>query len=276
MRLNLTRPIAFLDIESTGKSTEDDRIIDLAIVKLLPDMTRSEISFRFNPGMPIPEESTRVHGITDADVADYPKFATHAREIMQLLEGCDLAGFNSNRFDLPLLNNEWRRAGIEWDYNNVRMIDAGNIFKIQEQRTLTAALSFYCGKELKDAHSALADTNATVDVFLGQLERYDNLPDTVEALALFSNYGNQMLDLSGKFTYNEEGEIVFNFGQYKGKIAADNVSYLDWMYYKTSFPADTRAVCERVYDIIKERRAEASRRAAAMTTGGNVPDDLPF
>ncbi len=269
MKLILTKPIAFVDIESTGAAPEKDRIIDLAICKLHPDMSRTYIQYRFHPGIPIPPASSAVHGILDADVLGCPSFQVHAKEVMQLLEGCDLGGYNSNRFDFPLLMNEFSRAGFTWDYRNFRLIDAGNIFMIQAPRTLSAAVKFFCGREMGGAHDAAADINATVDVFLAQMDRYPELPADLDELHLFCNYGKQLLDLSGKFTYDDQGRIVFNFGQYKGLVAEENVQYLDWMYYKADFPADTREVCERIYAGIQEKR----KTVAALSSNG---DDQPF
>lgn len=234
----LERPLAFIDIEATGLNLEFDRIVELSICKLFPDGSREVKTKRYNPEISIPPEVTEIHGITDDDVKDKPLFRQEAKAILAYIEGCDLAGFNSNRYDVPLLFNEMLRAGLYLDYKQFKMIDVGNIFKIKEPRDLKAAVKFYCGTELQNAHSAEADITATVDVFLKQLEKYEDLPQDVGELALFSNHGNPILDLSGKFTMSN-GKIVFAFGPNRGKPAADYPDFLEWMVYKASFPRDT-------------------------------------
>jgi len=236
--LQLLRPIVFFDIEATGLDTENDRIVELAICKLFPDGTKEVKTNRYNPGMPIPPESTEIHKITDEDVKDKPMFLQHAKAILEYLQGCDLAGFNSNRYDVPMLFNEMARAGQYLNYRDMNLIDVGNIFKIKEARTLEAGYKFYTGKDLVNAHTAEADILATVEVFEKQLEKYD-LPTDIKELALFSNYDAPILDLAGKFTQNKEGVILLNFGKYKGMPANEHIDFLEWMVYKASFSKDT-------------------------------------
>lgn len=239
MKLNLERPLVFLDIEATGLSTETDRIVELAMCKIMPDETRILKCYRYNPEMPIPPAATEIHGISDDDVKDKPFFHQHAKAISKFISGCDLAGFNSNRFDIPMLYAELSRSQIFLDYQSINLVDVGNIFKIKEPRTLEAAVQFYCGKPLENAHSAEADILGAVDVLMGQLEKYPDLPQNMQELALFSNYGAKILDLQGKFTYNEKGQIILNFGKYKGEPAADHLDFLEWMVHKANFPRDT-------------------------------------
>jgi len=250
-RLHLARPLAFIDLETTGTDTENDRIVEIAICKLFPDMSRETRSRRINPWMPIPKEATAVHGITNSDVADCPSFGELALSIWYFLDHCDIAGFNSNKFDLPMLYAEFLRAGITWDYRACHMVDVGNIFKIREPRTLSAAVKFYCGKDHEGAHAAEADVEATADVLLGQLDAYQDLPAEVSELALESNYGRPVLDLSGKFTLNDQGVVVFAFGKYPNQPAVQHRDYLEWMLYKANFAPDTRQIAQYVLDQIK-------------------------
>jgi DNA polymerase III subunit epsilon len=243
--LQLTRPLAFIDIESTGLNKETDRIIELAICIMTPDLPIQEFTFSFNPGIPIPAEATAIHGISDADVSDLQSFKEFAKSIHDMLCECDIAGFNSNAFDVPMLYFELLRAGITWDYSKCRMIDVGNIFKIREQRTLSAAVKFYTGQDHEDAHGAKADALATAEVLKAQFAKYPDLPATVNELALYSNYGKKMLDVSGKFAMDEKGVIILNFGPHKGKPAKENISFLDWMMSK-DFAPDTKSVAMTV------------------------------
>lgn len=246
MKLNLKRPLAFIDIESTGLNVEEDRIIELSVCKFFPDGSIEKRTRRFNPDINIPFESTEIHGITNEDVKDLPNFAYTANGLLKLLAGCDIAGFNSNRFDVPMLYFEFQRADILWDYKAFKMIDVGNIFKIQEPRTLEAAVKFYCNREHEKAHSAEADTIATVDVFLAQLEKYE-LPEDIEELAIYSNHGNKMLDLSGKFVYDKDGDIIFNFGPHRKKKVKDELSFVAWMTTK-DFNVDTKDICHSILE----------------------------
>lgn len=245
-KLKLDRPIVFLDIESTGLDTQMDRIVELCVCKVTPANEYITKTYRYNPGIEIPQVVTDIHGITNEMVKDSPAFAQHAKGVLAFLEGCDIAGYNSNNYDLPLLYSELTRAGVDWDWRQHKLIDVGNIFKIKEERTLAAATRFYCNRELADAHSAEADVIATAEVFFSQLERYEDLPDNVEALAKFSNYDKPMLDMQGKFTTDEDGDVVFNFGNKKGMKAKHHIDYCEWMAYKATFPKDTVEVAMRI------------------------------
>lgn len=248
MSLKFSRPIAFFDIEATGLDTANDRIVELAICKLHPDYTRESFSWLINPQMPIPAESSAIHGIYDADVFAEPTFNQLVPVIWAILENCDFGGFNSNRYDIPMLYNEFLRTGKTINYDNIKFIDAGNIFKRKEERTLSAAAQFYCGYELANAHSAVADIEATVDVFENMLNMYPDLPDTMDSLHLFCNYDKPVLDLSGKFTIDKDGDIVFNFGSKKGTKAKHDPGYVQWMYSK-DFAPDTMRICETLLGI---------------------------
>lgn len=232
MKLKLDRPVMFFDLETTGTDALHDRIVEISMIKVMPDGTDIQRTVRVNPGMPIPAEATAVHHITDADVADKPLFSQLAEGIAQSFRGCDLAGFNSNRFDIPLLAEEFARAGIDFDFNECRFIDVQTIFHKKEQRTLSAAYKFYCGKNLDDAHSANADTRATYEVLMAQLDRYDDLPNDMEKLAEYSSQ-NKNVDLMGRLVYDDRHREVINFGKYKGQLAVDvlrrDPSYFSWI-----------------------------------------------
>ena len=248
MKLKLTRPLVFFDLETTGTNITHDRIVEISIVKLMPDGTVVERSRRLNPEMPIPAEATAVHHITDDDVAGEPTFRQVAASLSKLLQGCDIAGFNSNRFDLPLLVEEFMRAGLSVDLKRRKFIDVQNIFHKKEQRTLVAAYKFYCDKELEDAHSAEADTRATYEVLKAQLDRYDDLENDVDALAAYSCRG-EAADYAGRILYNEKGEEVFGFGKYKGRSVAEifreEPSYYAWMM-NGDFPLYTKKVITEI------------------------------
>jgi DNA polymerase-3 subunit epsilon len=248
--MNITKPIAFFDIESTGVDRENDRIVEIAVSKLDPSGQVKTISRRVNPTIPIPASASEIHGIKDEDVANEPTFKQIAKSLLDLLHGCDIAGFNSNSFDVPMLFNEFQRAGHFWDYTTFNMIDVGNLFKIQEPRTLSAAVKFYLGKELEGAHGAAADIEATVDVFIAQCAKYgdqEGFPATIEEMALYTNFGNKIADLSGKFVYNKEGVLLLNFGKHKGSPAVDHIDFLEWMITK-SFASDTYHLAASIID----------------------------
>ncbi len=232
MKLKLDRPVMFFDLETTGTDALHDRIVEISMIKVMPDGTDIQRTVRVNPGMPIPAEATAVHHITDADVADKPLFSQLAEGLAQSFRGCDLAGFNSNRFDIPLLAEEFARAGIDFDFNECRFIDVQTIFHKKEQRTLSAAYKFYCGKNLDDAHSANADTRATYEVLMAQLDRYDDLPNDMEELSEYSSQ-NKNVDLMGRLVYDDRHREVINFGKYKGQLAVDvlrrDPSYFSWI-----------------------------------------------
>ncbi|QKZ11954.1 3'-5' exonuclease [Spirosoma sp. KUDC1026] len=252
-QLVLKKPLAFFDLETTGINTTKDRIIDICIIKALPGGDVVRKTQRVNPGMPIPLESSMIHGIYDEDVVDAPLFKAVARNLAQFLEGCDLAGFNSNRFDVPLLVEEFLRANVDFDVKNRRTVDAQRIFHLMEPRNLTAAYKFYCNKELIGAHGAEADTIATFEVLDAQVQRYVGMvtkADSGQDLVFENNIdmlheltANKNVDLAGRIVLNEKGEEVFNFGKHKGLPVLDVLkkepSFYDWML-KGEFPLDTK------------------------------------
>lgn len=240
--LQLTRPIAFIDLETTGVNLANDRIVEIAIVKMMPDGSRQTKRKLINPGMPIPAESTEIHGITNEMVKDAPTFKAVANELKQYIEGCDLGGYNSNRFDIPLLMEEFLRSGIDVDLSKRRMIDVQHIFYQMEPRTLTAAVKFYCNKELEGAHGAEADINATIDVLLAQLQRYEHLGNSVDSI--LNTIGEEkIVDYARRLAFDDKGVEVFNFGKYKGRSVAEVLKsepqYYDWMM-KGDFPLHTK------------------------------------
>ncbi len=232
MKLNLKNPIVFFDLETTGTDIVHDRIVEISYHKVYPNGREEGKTLRINPQMPIPPASTAVHGITDEDVKDCPTFKEVAREIARDIEGCDLAGYNSNRFDVPMLAEELLRADVDLDLKRRKFVDVQVIFHKMEQRTLAAAYKFYCHKELTDAHTAEADTMATYEVLQAQLDRYPELQNDVDFLAKFTTQSNNA-DFAGRIVYNERGEEVFNFGKYKGKKVTDvfntDIGYYGWM-----------------------------------------------
>ena len=248
MKLKLKRPIVFFDLETTGVDASKDRIVEVSMIKIMPDGEEICKTRKLNPGMHIPEEATAIHGITDEDVKDCPTFAQVAKSLAQFLQGCDFGGFNSNRFDLPLLVEEFMRAGVEVDFKRRRFIDVQNIFHKKEQRTLVAAYKFYCDKDLDDAHSAEADTLATYEVLKAQLERYPDLENDIDKLAEFSTRA-ETADYAGRILFNEKGEEVFGFGKYKGRSVEEvfrmEPSYYAWMM-NGDFPLYTKKVITEI------------------------------
>lgn len=240
--LTLIRPIAFLDLETTGVNLSSDRIVEIAIVKIMPDHTRQVKRKLLNPEMQIPVASSDIHGITNDMVKDAPTFKQAGNEIKQFLQDCDLGGYNSNRFDIPILMEEFLRAGMDVDLSNRRMIDVQHIFYSMEPRTLSAAYKFYCQKELINAHSAEVDINATIEVFMSQLERYNQLGNNVDSI--LSVIGEEkIVDYARRFSFDEKGVEVFNFGKYKGKSVSEVLKsephYYDWMM-RGDFPLHTK------------------------------------
>lgn len=240
--LQLTRPVAFIDLETTGVNLSTDRIVEIAIVKVLPNGERQVKRKLLNPEMPIPKLNSEIHGITDEMVKDAPTFKQSGNEIKQFLENCDLGGYNSNRFDIPILMEEFLRAGMEVDLSDRRMIDVQHIFYTMEPRTLTAAYKFYCKKDLVDAHSAEADVQATIDVLHAQLERYEQLGNSLDSiLAVIGE--EKLVDYARRFCFDEKGNEVFNFGKYKGRLVSQVLKtepqYYDWMM-KGDFPLHTK------------------------------------
>ena len=246
--LNLKRPLVILDLETTGVNVGSDRIIEIGMVKVHPSGSRDVRTHRINPTIPIPAESSAVHGITDADVKDAPTFASLAQEIFAFLGGSDLAGYNSNKFDVPLLIEEFTRVNIHFDLSDRKLIDVQNIFHKMEQRTLSAAYKFYCNKDLAGAHSADADALATYEVLLAQVGKYEGLKNEVDFLSQFSTV-QKNVDLAGRIVYNEKGQETFNFGKYKGKLVSEvfraDTSYYDWMM-KGDFATNTKNVITQI------------------------------
>ena len=232
MQLNLKNPLVFFDLETTGVNIVKDRIIEISFVKVCPNGQEICKTRRINPGMPIPPESTAIHGITDEDVKDCPTFKEIAKSLAAQIKGCDLAGYNSNRFDIPLLAEEFIRAGVDIDLNRRKFVDVQTIYHKMEQRTLAAAYKFYCNKDLNNAHTAEADTMATYEVLKAQLDRYPELQNDIDFLSKYSSYNNNV-DFAGRMIYNDKGEEVFNFGKYKGQLVTDvlrrDPNYYEWI-----------------------------------------------
>lgn len=257
MKLNLKRPIVFFDIESTGVDVAVDRIVEISFLKLFPDGKRESLTMKINPTIPIPLSSSLIHGIYDKDVVDALTFKDLAKQFSAFLANCDLGGYNSNKFDIPILAEEFLRAEVDFDLKGRSMVDVQNIFHQMEQRTLKAAYKFYCGKELIGAHGAEADINATYDVLLAQLAKYENVEienkagkkvipvvNDVKALHDFT-MTNSNADLAGRIIFDEQGREVFNFGKHKGKAVVDvfksEPSYYSWMM-NSEFPLYTKKV----------------------------------
>lgn len=248
MELKLQNPLIFFDLETTGVNASKDRIVEISYIKLMPNGTEVEKTLRINPEMHIPEEATAVHGIMDADVADKPRFKDIAKELARVFEGCDIAGFNSNRFDVPLLAEEFLRADVDVDFSRRRFVDVQTIFHKMEQRTLSAAYKFYCGKDLDDAHSANADTRATYEVLKAQLDKYPSLQNDIDFLSKFSTH-NRNVDLAGRIVYNDNNVEVFNFGKYKGipveEVLKTDSGYFGWIL-NGDFPQNTKKVLTNI------------------------------
>jgi DNA polymerase III subunit epsilon len=249
MDLNIKNPLVFIDLETTGIDVVNDRIVEIAALKILPNGKQEIKTRRVNPTIPIPAEATAIHNISNDDVKDEPTFKEIAKSLAQFMEGCDLAGFNSNRFDFPLLAEEFLRADVDFDFRKRKFIDVQTIFHKMEKRTLEAAYKFYCQKDLEGAHAAEADTIATFEVLKAQLDRYDELENNVEFLSEFSTH-NQNVDFAGRVIFDEKGVEVFNFGKYKGKsveeIFIKEPSYYAWMM-NGDFPLYTKKVLTNIY-----------------------------
>ena len=254
MKLNLKIPICFFDLEATGVNIAHDRIIEIAVIKLMPNGEMQKKINLLNPTIPITTESTAIHGITNEDVKDKPVFKEVAREYARFMEGCDLGGFNVLKFDIPMLVEEFLRADVEFDYSRKKIIDAQKIFHLMEKRTLSAAYQFYCQKEMDNAHSAEADTQAALEVLMAQVARYEGR-DVTDGLArkvgvikndmetLAKLVGDNLVDLAGRMVRNEKGQVIFNFGKHKSKLVdqvfKDEPAYYDWMM-NGDFPLDTK------------------------------------
>ena len=261
MELNLTRPLVFLDLETTGIKVATDRIVELCFLRINADGSQKIKTLRINPGIPIPPEATEIHGITDEDVKASPKFAQVAHELAEFIDNSDIAGYNSNHFDIPLLVEEFLRAGVDLELKGRRFVDIQNIFHKMEPRNLSAAYKFYCSKELENAHSAEADTVATFEVLKAQLDRYNDtefkdkkgnilkpVVNDVKALSDFS-FTNRAADLIGHIIFNDKNIEVFNFGKHKSKavrdVFRDEPSYYDWIM-KSEFPLSTKKVITEI------------------------------
>lgn len=248
MNLNITKPVVFFDLETTGTSTTNDRIVEISLLKVFPDGKELSRTWRVNPERHIPEEATAVHHISDEDVKDCKPFRGIAEEVAQLFAGSDIAGFNSNRFDVPMLAEEFLRAGNDIDLTKSRFIDVQVIYHKMEPRTLTAAYRYYCDRNLDDAHSADGDTRATYEVLKAQLERYPELQNDVTWLSEYTSHTNN-LDFSGHFVVDEQGREVFNFGKYKGRLISEvltrDPSYYSWMM-NSDFPLNTKQVLTKL------------------------------
>lgn len=261
MKLNLKRPIIVFDLESTGVNVSSDRIVEICMLKINPDQTEEVRTKRINPTIPIPLESSLVHGIYDEDVKDAPTFKSISKALLEFIGNADLAGYNSNKFDVPMLIEEFGRSGIEFEMENRKLVDIQNIFHQMEQRTLSAAYKFYCGKEHVGAHGAEADVRATYEVLLAQIERYENadfkdksgnvsqpVVNDIEKLSAFTT-NSDWADLAGRIAFDKEGIEIFNFGKHKGKRVEDvfkkEPSYYDWMM-NGDFTSSTKRVIEKI------------------------------
>ncbi len=260
--LNLTKPLVFIDLETTGINPVTDRIIDTALLKVLPGGETEMKTWRVNPGIPIPEVTTKIHGITDADVKDCPLFASITPQIIDFIGKADLGGYNSNKFDIPLLIEECLRAGLDFDMKNRKLVDVQHIFHLMEPRNLSAAYKFYCNQKLVNAHSAEADVRATYEVLLAQVEKYENseienkkgefvkpIQNNINALSVLTG-DNKVVDLVGRIVLNENGVEVFNFGKYKDKpieeVFKKEPSYYHWMM-KGEFALYTKKIITQIY-----------------------------
>ncbi|KIO44001.1 MULTISPECIES: 3'-5' exonuclease [Sanguibacteroides] len=249
MKLKLTCPIVFFDLETTGINIAKDKIVEISVLKIHPNGKEEQRTLRINPEMHIPEQATAIHGIKDEDVKDCPVFKEVAKELARFIEGCDLGGYNSNRFDIPLLAEEFLRVGVDFDMRRRRFVDVQTIFHKMEQRTLSAAYRFYCDKNLEDAHTAAADTLATYEVLQSQLERYEGqLENDITFLSKFSSQSNNA-DFAGFIVYDENGVEVFNFGKNKGvpvlQVLKEQPGYFAWML-NSEFPLYTKKILTEI------------------------------
>ena len=288
MKLNLKRPLAFFDIESTGINVSSDRIVEISILKAMPDGTEQVKTLRINPEMPIPLEASLVHGIYDEDIAHEPTFKQVGEDLARFLDDCDLAGYNSNKFDIPMLVEEFLRAGVDFDVDNRHFVDVQNIFHQMEQRTLKAAYQFYCGKNLENAHSAEADIRATYEVLLAQVERYENrewedrrgnksipVQNDVPALHAFTSQ-NKWADLAGRLVYDDKGNEVFNFGKHKGKTCVEvfqtEPSYYAWMM-QGDFALTTKKKLSQIWERWQQQKNAAGEQSKLDLGAPSKPID---
>lgn len=249
MQLNLKNPLVFFDLETTGINISKDRIVEISLLKVFPNGKEEVKTRRINPEMPIPAQSTAIHGITDEDVKDCPTFKQISKSLLEILEGSDLAGFNSSRFDVPMLSEELLRAGVDFDMSKKKFIDVQIIFHRKEPRTLEAAYRFYCDKKLEDAHSAEADTRATYEVLKSQLDKYPDLVNDIDVLSKEFSSFNDNVDYAGRMIYDENGVELFNFGKHKGKPVADVLlnepGYYAWIM-DGDFPLNTKQALTKI------------------------------
>lgn len=248
MELDLKNPLVFFDLETTGINIVTDRIVEISYVKVFPNGKEESKTRRINPEMPIPAQATAIHGITDEDVKDCPTFKVVAKSLATQIEGCDLAGYNSNRFDIPLLAEEFLRAGVDIDMSKRKFVDVQTIFHKMEQRTLSAAYKFYCEKSLENAHTAEADTIATYEILKAQLDRYPELKNDINFLSEYSSFNNNV-DFAGRMIFNDKGEEVFNFGKNKGRLVTDvlrnDPGYYSWIM-QGDFPLNTKKMLTNI------------------------------
>ena len=290
MKLNLKRPLAFFDLETTGVNVASDRIVEISILKALPDGSEDIKTLRINPMMPIPLESSLVHGIYDEDIKHEPTFKQVGEELARFLDDCDLAGYNSNRFDIPVLMEEFLRNGIDFDIDNRHFVDVQNIFHQMEQRTLKAAYQFYCGKNIENAHSAEADIKATYEVLKSQIEKYENkewedkkgqiskpVQNNIEALHKFTNL-NKPVDFAARMVYNEEGVEVINFGKHKGRAVEDvfqsEPSYYNWML-NGDFPLYTKKCLEKIWNRMNAKKEQLRNERQVANTAARLEPANP-
>jgi DNA polymerase-3 subunit epsilon len=248
LELKLKRPVVFLDLETTGINVSADRIVEISLLKVTPDGKEQWMTSRVNPEMPIPPKVTAIHGISDSDVVDSPTFGEIAKNVAAFMEGCDLAGYNAVKFDIPVLAEEFLRTNVDFNFSKRKYVDPQVIFYKREQRTLAAAYQFYCKKDLKNAHSAKADTQATYEVLKAQLDMYNDLDNDIEKLATYSAFNNNV-DFAGRIILDENGVEIFNFGRYKGKaveeVFRDDPNYYSWMM-NGDFPLYTKRVLTEI------------------------------
>ncbi len=271
MKLNLEKNICFFDIESTGLDISKDRIVEISILKVSPKNEESTLTLRLNPEMEISEESIAIHGIKNEDIKDAPTFKEAADRIAEFIGDADLAGYNSNKFDIPMLAEEFLRVGYDFDMGARKFIDVQNIFHKMEQRTLVAAYKFYCEKNLEDAHSAEADVTATYEVLKAQIKRYETVENDISFLAEFSTHNKfQIVDFAGRIAKNKKGEIIYNFGKHKGKTIEEvnkkETGYYGWMM-NGNFPRYTKKVLkqemERIKAKIQKEKIEKAKKEEA-------------
>jgi DNA polymerase-3 subunit epsilon len=261
MNLKLERPLVFFDLETTGVNIGTDRIVEISILKVHPNGNKESYTWLVNPEIEIPAEATAVHGITNEKVVTEPTFNELAAKVSDLIADCDLAGFNSNRFDIPLLAEELMRAGIDFDMDNRKAVDVQVIYHKKEKRNLSAGYQFYCGKELEGAHSAEADTLATYEILNAQVEMYEDLENTLDALSEYSSHSKRA-DFAGFILFNENKQEIFSFGKYKGRLVEDvlkeNPGYNSWIQ-NADFPLYTKKVLQRISERIRKPKTQLSK-----------------